>query len=129
MPLSRSTMTSAQRLARPVRGFTLIGLLTWAIVAGFVGYVLVQAVPTVLEFYAIRNAVNRLAKEAAPTVPEIRRAFDRQISIDQSISSIAGKDLEITKENDRVVVRFAYEKEIELVSPVFLLIKYQGKSE
>lgn len=122
-------MNTALRSARPARGFTLIGLLAWAIVAGFIGYVLVQAVPTVLEFYAIRSAVNRLAKEAAPTVPEIRRAFDRQISIDQTISSISGKDLEITKENDRVVVRFAYEKEIELVNPVFLLIKYQGKSE
>ena len=112
----------------PARGFTLIGLLAWAIVVGFIGYLLVRAVPTVMEYYAIRGVVERIARDPAPTVPEIRRAFDRQVSIDQTISSIGGKDLEITKENDRVVIRFAYEKEIELAGPLFLLIKYQGSS-
>lgn len=112
----------------PAKGLTLIGLLAWAIVVGFVGYVLVRAVPTVTEYYAIQSVVNRIASDPAPTVPEIRRAFDRQVSIDQTISSITGKDLEITKENDRVVVRFNYEKEIELVYPVYLLIKYKGQS-
>ena len=34
----------------------------------------------------------------------------------------------ITKENDRIVIRFAYNKEIELMAPVFLLIKYEGRS-
>lgn len=113
---------------RPARGFTLIGLLSWAIVVGFIGYLLVRAVPTVMEYYAIRGVVERIARDPAPTVPEIRRAFDRQVSIDQTISSIDGKDLEITKENDRVVISFAYEKEIELAGPLFLLIKYRGSS-
>jgi hypothetical protein len=72
--------------------------------------------------------VERISREPATTVPEIRRAFDRQVSIDQTISSLTGKDLEVTKENDRVVIRFAYEKEIELVGPLYLLIKYKGSS-
>jgi hypothetical protein len=42
--------------------------------------------------------------------------------------SITGKDLTITKENDKVVVSFAYDKEVELVKPVFLLIKFEGRS-
>ena len=41
----------------------------------------------------------------------------------------AAKELDITKENDRVVISFAYEKEIELFGPVFLLIKYAGRSK
>ena len=45
-----------------------------------------------------------------------------------SISSISGKDLEVTKENDRLVIRFAYDKEIPIVEPVFLLIKFRGES-
>ena len=55
--------------------------------------------------------------------------FDRQRDIDYSIESITGKDLEITKENEKVVIRFAYQKEIELIAPVFLLIKYEGRSK
>ena len=117
------------RATRPARGLTLIGLLSWAIVVGFVGYLLVRAVPTVTEFYAIQGVVDRLAANPPSTVVEIRRAFDRQRSIDQTISSVSGNDIDVTKENERVVISFAYEKEIELLSPVYLLIKYQGRSK
>jgi hypothetical protein len=61
-------------------------------------------------------------------VPEIRNAFERQKDIEYSITSISSKDLSITKENDKVVVSFAYDKEIELMKPVFLLIKFEGRS-
>jgi hypothetical protein len=47
--------------------------------------------------------------------------------VEYSISSIGGKDLQITKENDKVVIRFAYDKEVPLFEPVFLLIKYSGE--
>jgi hypothetical protein len=63
------------------------------------------------------------------SVPEIRNAFERQKDIEYSISSISGKDLEITKENERVVIKFGYDKEIELIAPVYLVIKYRGRSQ
>lgn len=126
-------MTSAQR-ARPTarrhqRGLSLIGLLAWAILVGFGGYLAVQVLPTVSEYYTIQAVVQRLATSPANTVPEIRQAFSKQMQIDQTISSITAKDLDITKENDRVVISFAYDKEIELAGPVFLLIKYAGRSK
>ena len=62
------------------------------------------------------------------TVSGIRAAFERQKDVEYAIQSIGSKDLDITKENDRIVVRFAYDKEIEVMSPVFLLIKYEGRS-
>jgi hypothetical protein len=43
--------------------------------------------------------------------------------------AITGKDLEITKEGDRVVVSFAYEREIHLVGPGWLTLKYAGNSK
>lgn len=121
-------------MTRPIplrhqRGITLIGMLSWAIVVGFIGYVLVRAVPTLLEFQAIQKAVNNIAASPQPTVAGIRNAFDRQKDIEYSIESITGKDLDISKENDKVVIRFAYEKEIELIKPVYLLIKYEGRSQ
>ncbi|MBP6901668.1 MAG: DUF4845 domain-containing protein [Burkholderiaceae bacterium] len=120
---------SPTRAAAPVRGLTLIGLMTWAILVGFVGYILVRAVPTVTEFYAIQRIVDRVAAEPASTVAGIRAAYEKHRDIDQTITSVTGKDLDITKENDKVVISFAYEKEIDLVGPVFLLIKYSGRSK
>ena len=111
------------------QGVTMIGLLLWALLVGFGGYVLIRAVPTLLEYRAIQAAVDRIAASPAPTVASIRTAFDKQRDIEYSIESISGKDLDITKENERVVIRFAYQKEVELIAPVYLLIKYEGRSK
>ena len=110
------------------RGITLIGLLFWAILIGFVALVVMRVFPTVNEYLTIKRAVNKIADSGATTVPELRAAFDKQKDIEYSISTISGKDLDITKENDRIVIRFAYDKQIELVAPVYLLIKYEGRS-
>jgi uncharacterized protein DUF4845 len=110
------------------RGITLLGLLLWAIVIGFVALLGMRVLPTVNEYLTIQKAVNKLASEGLSTVPEIRNAFDRTKEIEYSIQTLSGKDLEITKENDKVVIRFAYDKEVEIFSPVYLLIKYQGSS-
>ena len=108
---------------------TLIGLMFWAIIIGFVGYVAVRVLPTVNEFLTIQRAVDKVAAEAPATVAEVRKAFDKQKDIEYSITSISGKDLEVTKENDKLVIRFAYDKEIPIVEPVYLLIKYEGRSK
>jgi hypothetical protein len=110
------------------RGVSLIGLLFWAIVIGFIGYVAIRVLPTLNEYFTIQRAVNKIAASKPSTVGEIRTQFDKQKDIEYSISSISGKDLDITKENDRVVIRFAYDKELELIAPVYLLIKYEGRS-
>ena len=115
--------------SRPQRGVSLLGLLLWAIVIGSLALVALRVLPTINEYLTIQKAVNKVAAENLTTVPEIRAAFERQKDIEYSISSISSKDLKITKEDDKVVIRFAYDKEIELAAPVFLLIKYEGRSK
>lgn len=111
------------------RGITLFGLLFWALLVGFVGYVLVRAVPTVNEYLTIKRAVEKVAAGQPATVADARTAFDRQKEVEYSIASIDSKDLEITKENDKVVIAFAYDKEIPLFGPVYLLLKYEGRAK
>lgn len=115
------------RTARRTRGITLIGLLIWAIVVAMVALIVVRVVPTINEYSTILRAVKKIAQDQPTTVAEARKAFDRQKDIEYSISSISGSDLVVTKENDKVVIRFAYDKEVPLFEPVFLLIKYTGE--
>jgi Domain of unknown function (DUF4845) len=122
-------MTGKFASSRHQRGVTLFGLMFWAILIGMTALVVMRVLPTVNEYYTILRAVEKIAKEGGGTVPEIRNAFERQKQIEYSISSISSKDLQITKENEQVVVSFAYDKEIELVAPVYLLIKYEGRSK
>lgn len=117
------------RPPRSQRGITLFGLMFWAILIGFTGYVLVRTLPTVNEYLTIQRTVKQIAEASPSTVAETRQAFDKQKSIEYSIEAISGKDLIVTKENDKVVVAFAYDKLIPIYGPVNLLIKYEGRSK
>ncbi len=120
--------TSSMLQRRGQRGLTLISLVFWAILVSSVLLLTLRVVPTVNEYYTAKRAIEKVAQSGGSTVAEIRSAFDRYKDVEYSITSISGKDLVITKENDRVVVAFAYDKEIELIGPVSLLIKYRARS-
>lgn len=111
------------------RGVSLVGLLLWAIIIGFVGYVVVRVLPTINEYTTIQRAVDKIAASPPGTVAEVRAAFDRQKEIEYAIQAISGKDLDISKENDRVVIAFSYEKEVPVGGPVYILLKYKGRSK
>jgi hypothetical protein len=120
-------MSGAVGSANRQRGVTLFGLLFWAIVLGFAALIGMRVLPALNEYFTIKRTVNKITSDGS-TVPEIRAAFERQKDIEYSITSISSKDLSITKENDKVVVSFAYDKEVELMKPVYLLIKFEGRS-
>ena len=123
-------MTLRQRIARRSQqhGVTLFGLLFWALLIGFISYLAIRVFPTVNEYLTIERTIEKIAASAPTTVAEARAAFDRQKEIEYSISTISGKDLDITKDNDKVVISFAYDKEVPIFGPVYLLIKYEGSA-
>lgn len=107
---------------RGVSFFTLIFILA---VIGLIGAVAMRAFPSVLEYQAALKAINRAKDEA--TVAGVRAAFDRMAQVD-NITSIKGSDLEVSKDGERVVVSFAYDKEFHLFGPAWLTLKYEGTS-
>jgi hypothetical protein len=111
------------------RGITLFGLMFWAVVISFLGYVLIRTLPTVNEYLTIQRAIEKIAAAAPASVADVRQAFERQKEVEYSITSISGKDLIVTKENDKVVVAFEYDKLVPIYGPVFILIKYAGRSK
>jgi hypothetical protein len=116
-------MTSSLKFNQ--RGMSFIGLLFVGGVLAVTGVVLAQVVPTAMEYQAVLKAAKKASEGS--TVPEVRSIFDKAASVD-NISSISGKDLEVTKENDKVVVSFAYQREIHLAGPAYLTLKYAGQS-
>lgn len=116
-------MTSSLKFSQ--RGMSFIGLLFVGGVLAVTGVVLAQVVPTAMEYQAVLKAAKKASEGS--TVPEVRSLFDKAASVD-NINSISGKDLEVTKENDKVVVSFAYEREIHLAGPAYLTLKYAGQS-
>jgi len=106
------------------RGITLFGLIIWVAILGFVVVIAAKVVPTTIEYYSIKKAIN-LVKVKGGTVQEIQNGFDRQADVGY-IDSIRGKDLDITKDGDDIEISFAYQKKIPIIEAVSLLIDYSG---
>lgn len=110
-------------------GITLIGLLFWAVLLSSTALVLMKVFPAVNEYRTIQTMVNKIAQTGGSSVPEVRAAFERARQVEYGVTSITGRDLEVSKEDDKVVIKFAYDREIPLVEPVYLLIKFEGHSK
>ena len=107
-------------------GMSFIGLI---IVIGLLASLAVlgaQAFPTVVEYQAILKAAQKASQGS--TVAEVRQIFDKAGDIDDFMS-ISGRDLEITKNGDKIIVKFAYQREIHMFGPAYLLLKYAGQSK
>jgi len=106
------------------RGISLIGLIFSLAIVVLIAMLGMKVVPTAIEFMSIKKAIVS-AKQNATTAREIQTAFDKQAEIGY-ITSIAGKDLQITNADGEIEVSFSYEKKIPLVGPASLLLEYQG---
>ena len=107
------------------QGLSFLGLLIVGGLLAVAGVIGAQVVPTVIEYQAVSKAINKAS--AGNTVGEVSSIFDKAAA--DRISSVSGKDLEVTKEGGKVVVSFAYQREIHLTGPAYLTLKYTGRSK
>lgn len=107
-------------------GMSFIGLLFVVGLLACAGVIGAQVFPTFVEYQAISKAAQKASQ--GNTVPEVRQIFDKAADVDD-FKAIKGRDLEISKNGDRVIVSFAYNKEIHLFGFAWLLLKYQGQSK
>jgi len=114
------------RLKSQQAGLSFVGLLFVVGLLACLGVLAAQVFPTAVEYQTVVKGVQKASE--GNTVAEVRQIFDKAAQIDD-IKSITAKDLEITKEGDRVVVKFAYNKEIHMFGPAYLLLKYAGRSK
>lgn len=108
------------------RGISFLGIVFVGGVLAAVGVVGAQIFPTFVEYQAIDKAVNKAS--SGSSVTEVRTIFSRAAEVD-NITSIKPGELEVTKENDRIVVKYAYQREIHLAGPAYLTLKYAGRSK
>jgi uncharacterized protein DUF4845 len=113
---------------RNQRGITLVGLLVAGIVVVFVAIGGLKIAPAYIEYYKVKKAVVAIAQtNRADSVPNVRRAFDLRSAVDD-IDVIAGKDLDITKEGNDLVVSFAYSKRVPLFGNISVVFDFAASS-
>lgn len=112
------------RLTIKQSGVSLIGLILVLVMLGFLGVLALKIAPTATEFISIKKAIET-ARASGTTAREIQMSFDKQAEVGY-ITTITGKDLEITRNGNDVEISFAYQKKIPLVGPASLLLEYAG---
>lgn len=108
------------------RGLSLVSVIFVGAIVVFLLLIGAKAVPAMTEYFAVDRAVQKVAGEGQ-TVRDIRNAFDRYGTIDD-IKSISGKDLDITKDGDRVIVSYAYTYSIPILDNVRIVIDFAGSN-
>ena len=110
------------------RGVTLFGMVVVCVVIVFVAIGGLKIAPAYIEYFKVKKAIAGVAQTTSRgTVGEVRQAFDRRAVIDD-IDVIAGRDLEITKEGNEIVISFSYPKRISLFGNINVVIDFAGSS-
>ena len=122
-------MIQSRSLSRQ-RGASLISLLVLAVIVGFLMLMAARLFPSVNEYFTIRKAISRIMAGNPSSPDEIRKSFGKTTEVEYSISTISGKDLVIQPIGDTGAFRtsFAYNVEVPIFEPVYILIKYSGKA-
>ena len=112
------------------RGASLISLVVLAVIVGFFMLMAARVFPSVNEYLTIRKAVSQIMKNNPANAADIRGAFEKTTEVEYSIHTITGKDLDIKPIGDTggLTTSYAYNVEIPVIEPVFLLVKYSGSA-
>ncbi len=106
------------------QGLTLVGLIFLLVIVAMIGLLALKVVPAVSEYLTVKRLIVS-SKDAGTTPREIQAAFDRGADVGY-VTSIAGRDLDITRDGNGFEISFAYEKKIPLVGPASLLLEFEG---
>jgi len=107
------------------RGITLIGFIFLAAFVAVLGIVVFRAIPIYNEFFTVRKIIRSINTEANEVTPaDVRKQFELKASADY-VSDIKARDLDITKENGRVVISVSYSKTVPLFANVSLLFDFE----
>jgi hypothetical protein len=113
-----------KNMRKTQQGLSLVGVLFIGLIVVVLLLLGAKLVPAIVEYIAIERAVQKIKNEGQ-TVGQIREAFQRHATIDD-IKSITARDLDITKEGDRVVISYAYTYNIPVMDNVRIVIDFSG---
>lgn len=111
---------------RGQRGFGVVTAILLLVVVLALVVVTVKVASTYTEYSSIQRVLKSIAASSASTPNEVRSAFESQRQA-EGITSLATPDLEVSRDGDGMVIAFAYAREVPLVGPLSLLVRYDGK--
>ncbi|QBC45142.1 DUF4845 domain-containing protein [Iodobacter fluviatilis] len=106
------------------RGLSFGSFLMFAIVGAVIAITALKVVPTYLEYFTVKKAIERTVKEYGAQQPAaIREAFGRQASVD-NIRDISAAELQVSQASSGTTVSLSYERVVPIVGNMSLLFAF-----
>ncbi len=106
-------------------GMSFFGFIIVAIVLAALAITGFRLVPVYQEYFGIKSAITRIARESAGMSPAaIRESFSKSAQI-SSITDVEPKDLQIIQTGGATRIVVEYEKVVPLVANISLLINFE----
>ena len=110
------------------RGATVFGMVMLAIIVAFLMLMGARVFPAVNEYLTVRKALTSIMAKNPSGPAEIRNLFERATEVEYSVHSLAPKDLVITPVGDGFKTSYAYNVEVPVFEPVYILLKFSGSA-
>jgi Tfp pilus assembly protein PilE len=107
------------------RGVSLTGLIITLAVLGFLAVMAAKLLPAYIEYFSVKKIFAAMVQngDTKGTVPEIRRAYDTRNAI-ESVKSVQGQDIEVTREGGDTVLTASWSVKIGLVANISACIDF-----
>jgi type II secretory pathway pseudopilin PulG len=98
---------------------TLIGWLMVLAIVGFVTLIALRLLPGYMEYLTVRQVVEQVYNQATPesTPATIRGDIQRRFTVND-VKSVSARDIEVTRQENRITIRLAYEYRTPVVGNV-----------
>ena len=113
---------------RKQQGLTLIGFIFMAALVAGAGILIFRAVPIYNEYFTLQKILKSIDvgnQDATPV--QIRNQFDLKASADY-VYDVKARDLDITKENGRIVISYPYTRTIPVAGNVSILFAFEANN-
>lgn len=111
-------------------GVSLIGVMIGGAVLAALLLVGLKLIPVVSEYMGVKRSMTAVVGGANPqtaTVSELRSAFTKRAMVDD-VTTITASDVDITKEDGRIVMSIEYSRKVKLFGNVSLLIDFSAST-
>jgi hypothetical protein len=112
------------------RGMSIISILVLIVLGVSITLLVVKLTPAYIEFFSVKKIMSAMAKDPAfanMSPKEIRDSFDRRATIDY-VTTINGKDLDLSKENGENVASVEYSQKIPLVLNISACLDFDAST-
>ncbi len=119
-------MIDSVRAARQ-RGLSMLGFLFVAAVLVVVAMVGFRVVPSYIEYYSVKKALDDTLREGTDNQQAMRSSLTRRLQTSY-VEMVSGKDMVVTKTGNQITASLAWEQRLHMVGNAYILLEFEASA-